>query len=287
MPALSSSLPLEFTHHTRDEARVSVGAHSLLQHDRPPSSYLAQASALLLYGAFLGSLCLVLAPRPLPQEQPLELTMVTEDAPTAADALAPAAPPVDETPVEPKTAPIDPAPQEQAARVPQDAPLEQTPPPPLPDQPEAVAPLSPPPPPLPQEKVVKRRPKPPAPPHHGQTKTSRAAPKTRGPARASGSGASQPQASNALPSNYANLVHMRIARAAANSYPSGRHQAGRVAYHVVIGPSGELISRSITPSGNATFDRAASEALSRASPFPSTGIGRPVSLNGAIAFRPN
>ncbi len=66
-----------------------------------------------------------------------------------------------------------------------------------------------------------------------------------------------------------------------------RHESARVAYHVVISPSGEIISKSITPSGNPTFDSAAAEALARAAPFPSPGVGRPVSLYGAIAYRLN
>jgi periplasmic protein TonB len=46
-----------------------------------------------------------------------------------------------------------------------------------------------------------------------------------------------------------------------------------------------VISQSISPSGNAAFDTAATQALARAAPFPATGMTRPASLSGAIVFR--
>jgi protein TonB len=89
-------------------------------------------------------------------------------------------------------------------------------------------------------------------------------------------------------SGYANQVHSKIARIAINSYPraaQARNESGRVSYHIVVGPSGELISKSIVPSGNATFDTAAAEAISRSAPFPAPGTAKPVSLSGAIVYR--
>jgi protein TonB len=62
------------------------------------------------------------------------------------------------------------------------------------------------------------------------------------------------------------------------------HQAGRVGYHIVISPSGSVVSQSITPSGNPAFDTAATQALARSS-FPATGMTRNASLTGAIVFR--
>jgi protein TonB len=41
------------------------------------------------------------------------------------------------------------------------------------------------------------------------------------------------------------------------------------------------------PSGNATFDAAAAEALTRSAPFPATGMTKPVSLSGAVTYRLN
>jgi periplasmic protein TonB len=79
-------------------------------------------------------------------------------------------------------------------------------------------------------------------------------------------------------------VHARIASVASDTVPDDFHGSGRVSYHIVIAPSGQLISKSVSSSGNSLFDRAAAEALARAAPFPPTGMSRPVSLHGAIAF---
>jgi protein TonB len=89
---------------------------------------------------------------------------------------------------------------------------------------------------------------------------------------------------NAIASSYANQVHARIAHAAVFPHALA-HQAARVGYHIVISPSGSVISQSISPSGNPAFDTAAREALARAAPFPATGLTRPASLSGAIVFR--
>jgi periplasmic protein TonB len=83
-------------------------------------------------------------------------------------------------------------------------------------------------------------------------------------------------------------VHGRIAQAAASVVPRAalaRHETGRVAYRIVISPSGSVMSQSISPSGNVAFDTAATQALARAAPFPATGLTRPASLSGAIVFR--
>jgi protein TonB len=128
-----------------------------------------------------------------------------------------------------------------------------------------------------QKKPVEHKPI--LPPRHVETPPRPAAPAPQAP-----------PPPNAIASGYANQVHAKIARIAINSYPRAaqlRNETGRVSYHIVIGPSGELISKNIVPSGNATFDASAAEALSRSAPFPATGMAKPVSLSGAITYRMN
>jgi protein TonB len=247
------------------------GAHTLLRNHHPRPAYLAQGGAVLVYILALGALSFLAKPQPAPQEEPLELVMVPADEQPAPDQPPTAAP----TPP-----PEAPPPVAEAAPTPPD----DTPPPPVATEPEPVAPVAPPPEPPPVRKAeVKPKPKAkPAPaPVAQQRPVGRPSPGAPGPSQIP---------PNAIPSNYANLVHARIAYAAANTYPRSAiasHLSARIAYHVIISPSGAVISKSITPSGNPVFDSAATEALARAAPFPSTGIGRPVSLSGAIAYRLN
>lgn len=271
MTAVLASPQLDFSPTIDEDSTLLTeigGAQSLLEFYREPTSYFGQTAAVILYALALGALCYFAKPHSVPQDQPIELTMVPDDTPAAP--LVPEQTPPDTPPV------ADQPPPEQTAETP---PQVQEPPPPF-DQQEAVAPVAPPPPPPPPvtHVEVKHKPKP-------QAVASRAA-----TARHSSTASGANSAPNALPSSYANLVHAQIARAAADTYPEAaelNHLTARVSYHVVIGPSGELISKSITPSGNPMFDQAANVALERAAPFPSTGFSRPVSLYGAIAYRLN
>jgi protein TonB len=168
-----------------------------------------------------------------------------------------------EEPLELVMAPPEAPPEEEPPPPPEE--LEEEPPPPIAEEPEPIAPVEPKPEPpkkVPPKNVVKA----PVP--------------TPGPA--------QPPPPGAVQSNYANQIYAKVSRTAAT--PSARAaisrgEKGRVAYRLVIGPSGQLLSKSISPSGNATFDAAASDALARAAPFPPTNFPKPVSISGAIVYR--
>ena len=232
------------------------GAQSLLapQGGKPP--YLLHAAGLALYAlVMVAAVSYSAHPHDPVEQEPIELVML----------------PTPEAPVEPTPQIEEPPPPPPVAEaVPE-------PPPPLAAEPEPVAPVEPKPPVPEKKKVVERKP-PVVQPRAAQN----AAPHPT---------ASQaPPPPNAMPSSYPGQVYARINRAAANTYPRAammHHESGRVSYHLVISPSGELLSKSITPSGNAAFDTAAAEALAHAAPFPAPGTTRPVSLSGAITYRLN
>jgi protein TonB len=239
---------------------IAGGAQSLLAYDGGRPSYFVQGAALVFYAAALAAaLTWAAVPKEIPQETPLELVMLP---PVVPDMPAPA----EETPPPPPPeAVVPPAPE---------------PPPPEAVEPAPVAPVIPPPPvvqkPPEKQKVVEHKP-------HPHPPAVRAVPRAGAPSQ----GAVPP---GAVASGYANQVHGRIARVAANNYPHSamaHNESGRVAYHIVIAPSGELLSKSISASGNPVFDSAAAEALSRAAPFPATGMPKPVALSGAIVYRLN
>ncbi len=231
------------------------GAEALLAPAQGKSSLLLQAAAVVLYGLLLVALATFSMRRVDPvQEEPLELVMLPAE---------PEIPAVDEPPPPP---PIEEA---------QDEP----PPPPIAEEPEPVAPVEPKPvvqekKPIPVKKKVADRP--PA------QEPRRATPAAPGP------GSSPAPSANAVPSGYANQIFARVSRTASTGTARAaiaRGQSGRVGYRLVIGPAGQLISKSISPSGNPIFDLAATEALARAAPFPPTGVSRPISLSGAIVYR--
>jgi protein TonB len=95
----------------------------------------------------------------------------------------------------------------------------------------------------------------------------------------------------AVPSDYANTIYQRINRVAGGSLPRGALAPGqsvRISYVIVIGASGELNAKTVTPSGNAALDQAVSQALSRSAPFPAPpSLGaRSYRISGAIVYRP-
>ena len=157
-------------------------------------------------------------------------------------------------------------------------------PPPLPEPVKEVPPTPPPepvkeelpPPPEPEPEPVKEAPPPPPPP---PPPAPRPRPQT----------AAKPTP-KAIPSNYTNQVFQRINRVASGNYPRSAlaaHQSARVGYVIVIGQSGELISRSISPSGNSALDQSVLETLARSAPFPAPpNLGaRSYKISGAIVFR--
>ncbi|WP_026607182.1 TonB family protein [Methylocapsa acidiphila] len=233
------------------------GAQSLLALQRAKPSYPAQSAALILYAlALVAAITYTARPTPPVQEDALELVM-----------LPPVAPEELPAPVEEPPPPI-------AEEVPPETVDE--PPPPVAEEP-AVAPVEP-------KPVPKPKPKPKVVERKAPAEQPRHAPQAAAPARTGPTNVPP----NAIASGYANQVHARIAHAAASVVPRAalaRHESGRVGYRIVISPSGAVVSQSISPSGNAAFDAAATQALARAAPFPATGMTRPASLSGAIVFR--
>jgi protein TonB len=234
---------------------VSSGAQSLLYDERRNlSSIIVQSIAVVAYATvFVAVASLTLRSSDTVLEEPLELVML---------------------PFEPEIPAVEDSP-------PAEEPIEDEPPPPaLAEEPEPVAPVEPPQP-IPERKPVRVKKKVAEKPVIPQASRP-AAVTAPGPARV---GQEPP---NAVPSGYANQIHTRVSRTAATSSARAaiaHGQNARVPYRLVIGPNGELVSKSISPSGNPTFDTAAAEALSRAAPFPPTGMSRPISLTGAIVYR--
>jgi hypothetical protein len=113
----------------------SDGAHSLLRPHSIRPAYLAQGAAILFYALALAGVCYLAKPKPVPQDQPIELTMVPDDTPAPTPALA------EQTPDTPPLA--DPTPPDQTALATPDTPPDQDLTPPV-DQQESVAPVAPP-----------------------------------------------------------------------------------------------------------------------------------------------
>lgn len=250
--ALANTFPLGWE---PDGAAVAdrSGAQTLLAPIPGKSSIILQAAAVAAYALVLVALATFTLREAEPVlEEPLELVMLPAE---------PEVPAVEEEP---------PPPIEDI----QDEP----PPPPIAEEPEPVAPVEQKPI-IPEKKPIPVKKKADKPPVQEQR---RATPTAPGPAT------SAPVPANAMPSGYANQIFAKVSRTASTSTARAaiaRGQSGRVGYRLVIGPGGQLLSKSISPSGNPTFDQAATEALARAAPFPPTGVARPVSLSGAIVYR--
>jgi len=229
------------------------GAQKLLIPGRQKPLYIAQGAALAVYIlALAGATLYQSKPAEAPQEDALELVM-----------LPPATP--EEQPAPPEVPPPPPVAEETPPETP---PQDLAPPPPVAEEP-AVAPVEPP----------KEKPKPPAPKPKPVTEHKPQLPH----AAQSSASSNQPVPANAIPSGYANQVHSRIAAATMALASRVRGQKGRVGYHIVISPSGSIISQSITPSGNAAVDGVATQALHTT--LPATGLTRNVQLSGAIELR--
>lgn len=245
-----------------EESVTSVsGAQTLLLFEDEPWSRVARGGVLFLYLAAAFALSTYMNhPVEVAPEMPLELVFE---------------PPAQEEPPALEPQQEEPAPiAENVLSEP-----EAVPEPLSPDTPPKIIP------PAAEKKPEPQKPEPKKIAKKVEHRATSAAPRPAAPLAAEGARAAVP---DVITSAYANLVQARIARAAANSYPRSAMQRGetsRVLYHIVIGPSGDLISRSITPTGNAAFDSAAAEALTHAGPFPPSGARRPISLSGAISYR--
>ena len=155
-------------------------------------------------------------------------------------------------------APVDMVYEEPAVQEPEQ------PPPPPPPPPEAE--------PLAEPEPVKEEPKPPPPPPPPPAQKART------------------PIPGAVLTDYANKVYYRIARVAGDGYPASvlsRGQSIRIAYSIVIGTSGELVSKSVISCGVAALDRAVADALARSAPFPAPpALGaRTYKISGAIVYR--
>ncbi len=237
-----------------------VGAQNLLALKPSRQNYLAEAAAIAVYALILAAgLNYQAKPQAAPPEEPMELVM--EQPP----------PPVVEQPKPPEAETVKP-PEPEAVKPPE--PQVEEPPPPQATKP-AVAPVEPPKP----EPVVppKPRPKPVAKAPERQVAAPSHPVAAAAPVRAA------PVPAGATPSAIANQIQMRLARAAANSYPeTQKPRSARISYRVMIDASGHVTSFSITPSGNAAFDAVAQRLGGRIGTVDAPG--RAAALSGVITF---
>jgi outer membrane biosynthesis protein TonB len=234
----------------RDE---TPGVQGLLRSSPPRPNYAARCGAVLLYALAFGA---VVELGFSVQEKPIEEQSVIELAPIPADETVEEEPPPPEEPDLPE------------------------PPPP---EPEAVAPLPevkpPPPKPVqkPKPKVEKDRPR--REPKPAAERARAVGQRTEAPA------ARAPAPAGAQTSAIANHFHACMQRAASNAYPESQApRRARVGYRAVFGPTGSLVSYSITSSGNAAFDAIANRLGRRCGSVPAPG--KSVSLSGALTFSP-
>ncbi len=148
---------------------------------------------------------------------------------------------------------------------------EVTPPPPALPTEEAVAPVKP----KPKKVVLK--------------KVTAPSPVVSQP-QISASVATTPPPPKAIPTDYAARIFQRISTAAANSYPRVavlKGLEGSVSYQVTMDASGALKAFTVEPSGIASFDKAAGEAIQKSSPFPMPpDLGASsYKLSGIITYR--
>lgn len=158
----------------------------------------------------------------------------------------------------------------------------------------------PPAPPAPAEDVVaaeKPRPKPlrPKPPRivKSDVRPTSPAPALPSPSTASAAPTQAPSAPpppKSLPSSYVSRIYERVSKAASGNYPRSalmRQLEGRVAYTLVIGADGQLLSYTVEPSGKEVFDKAAAAAIEAAAPYPAPPeLGaKAYQLHGVIAYQ--
>ena len=231
------------------------GALGLLIRPAPKANYAARCGAVALYALAFAAILkfgFSVQQKPVEEQSVIELATI----------------PVDETP-----APDEPAPP--------DEPDLPEPPPPAPEAAAPVPEVKPAPPkPVqkPKPKVEKERPR-----HEARPAPAERA-KASGP-RVDAPAVRAPAPVGAPTSAIANHFHACMQRAASNAYPESqapRH--ARVGYRAVFGPTGALVSYSITPSGNGAFDAIANRLGGRCGSVPAPG--KSVSLSGALTFSP-
>lgn len=223
-----------------------------------------------------------------PEEAPIEMVLVAPE-PALPPAQAVTVPPPPQA-VEPPAAVAEPPPVEAT-------PVEPPPPPVVAEVPEEIVPP-------PKPKVVRpAEPKPvspkpvspkPAPQTPAVAKPATAPTPAPAPANpsASTSVAPRPAQPPGIPSDYVQGVRSRISRYAIDRYPRAaqlKGQGGRVGYTLTLAPDGTLLSFEIVPSGVDTLDKAASEALRNAGPYPKLpDLGAAsYKLTGAIVYKLN
>jgi protein TonB len=231
------------------------GAQGLLNAPSPRPNHAVRCGAVILYALAFGA---ILRLGFGVHEQPVEEQNVIELAPI----------PADETPEE----------EQPALPEPEELP---EPPPPAPEAAAPVPEVKPPPPkpvPKPKPKVEKERPR--HEPRPAPAERARASgPRTEAPA------ARAPAPTGAPTSAIANHFHACMQRAASNAYPESQApRRARVGYRAVFGPTGSLVSYSITPSGVGAFDAIANRLGARCGSVPAPG--KSVSLSGALTFSP-
>jgi protein TonB len=228
------------------------GAQGLLSATSPRPNYAIRCGAVVCYAlAFAAILKFGFDV----QEKPVEELNTIELAPIPADDT-----PEEEQPALPEPEELPPPAPEAAAPVP-----EVKPPPPKPV-------------PKPKPKVEKERPR--HEPRPAPAERARASgPRTEVPA------ARAPAPTGAPTSAIANHFHACMQRAASNAYPESQApRRARVGYRAVFGPTGSLVSYSITPSGVGAFDAIANRLGARCGSVPAPG--KSVSLSGALTFSP-
>ncbi|MBY0558565.1 TonB C-terminal domain-containing protein [Hyphomicrobium sp.] len=216
---------------------------------KPP--YLFISAGMGAYFVVLAVLLTVdFSPAPMTLEAPVEMAFEQSEEQAPQPETPPEPPPVPEQHPEP--------PPPVAEKPPEPAP---EPPPPVPEEAAEALPVQPPPPPPPP--ALEKPPEPKPEPVKEKPAPKRSAEKPKGKPSAT-------RTAGAVPSDYANKVFQRINRIASNTFPRGAltQKSVRVGYVIVIGASGQLISKSISPSGVAAVDHAVAQALAQSAPFP-------------------
>jgi periplasmic protein TonB len=274
------------------ERDLASFADALLKISAKRQPYFLIAAGMAAYvGVLVVLLTVDFSPPPMTLEAPAE--MAFEESPTPDENPEPAPLPEPQKPPEPAAAEQPPTPPPpQVAEKPPEPPPEKPLEPPSPPSPAAEQPPPPPPP----SPVAEPLPEPPppvaeAPPPKPEPKPQPVKPVEKPPVQAA---KPKPRTravhkAGAIASDYANKVYQRINRIAASSFPRGAltQKSVRVGYVIVIGASGQLISRSISSSGVAALDRAVSDALARSAPFPMPpNLGaQSYRISGAIVYR--
>jgi protein TonB len=232
---------------------------------KKPPYFLIAAGAGVYLAALFVLVTVDFSPAPLTLEAPIEMSY--EEAADEQPAETPPEPVAEKQP--------EPPPPPQVEKPPEPVP---EPPPPVTETPPEPAPVAevPPPPKEPEPKPEPLKEELAKPVETPQPEKPKAKPKAT-------------HTVGAVPSDYANKVFQRINRIATNSFPriAVAQKAVRIGYVIVIGASGQLISKSVSGSGIAALDQAVAQALARSAPFPAPpNLGASsYRISGAIVYR--